>query len=182
MANSEQVSSDDLFGRSGRVRGIVLDRDETSVPIHRSELGAISSATASAAFWWSVATFFAGSSLSLYLAGLGIPTPTAYQIALTHHTPIVSAAFALVCIAAAIRDTLRRNSLVHQIEQECGINRTPLPQRLARWFGSWRRQLDVQAKDNALLLPPVSGIPPENAPALSGHETPEGQAAEAKGN
>jgi hypothetical protein len=157
-----------------------LDRDETSVPIHLSELGAISTATATAAFWWSVATFFGGSSLSLYLAGLGISAPTAYQIALTQFTPIVSAAFAAVCIVAAIRDTLRRNSLVHQIERECGVNRAPLPQRVARWLGSWRRQENVQAKNNALLLSPLPGIPLKDASPLPGNEAPRVEAPQSK--
>ncbi len=180
-AGSPIGTDQNLFGKSGKVRGVVLDRDETSVPIHLSELGAISTATAKAAFWWSVATFAGGCSLALYLAGLAISQPDAGQIALTRHDPIVCAALAAICAIAAIRETVQRTSLVHQIERECGLQKPTLPQRVNRWLRSWWRPTDVQTENNPLLLPTVPRISPENASALSSNEAPQSPATEREG-
>jgi hypothetical protein len=160
-----------LFGRGGKSRVMVLDREETSVPVRLSEFGLLSIATAKAAFWWSVTCLLVGSSLSLYLSGLAIPHPNALQTSLTRHDPIVVAIFAGFSVIAAIFETLQRRSLFHRVQRECGIEVLTLGQRMALWRESRRRNSSVQAEDRSLLLSPMQRVPPEDASALRRDET-----------
>ena len=125
---------EDLFGRRGAVKVNVLDRNETSVPIHLSELAEISSATAKATFWWSLTTFGGGSALSLYLAGMAIGSPDAKEIAITRYAPIGCAFFAVACLIAAIHETMNRNSTVHNIFRECHLDVPTVSVRFRRWW------------------------------------------------
>jgi hypothetical protein len=124
-----------LFGRGGKVEVTVLDRKEISVPIHLPELTEISSATAKAAFWWSVTTLAIGSAISFYLSGITISDPNAKELALTQYAPIGCALFAIVCLVAAVRETMQRNTIVHKIYRECGLEVPTLPIRIRRWLG-----------------------------------------------
>lgn len=122
------------FERGGKVQVAVLDRKETSVPIHLPELTEISSATAKAAFWWSLTTLGLGSGLSFYLAGINIIDPSAKEIATTHYAPIFCAIFALACLVAAIRETMQRQTTIHKIYRECGLDVPTVPVRMRHWW------------------------------------------------
>ncbi|MHB8381164.1 MAG: hypothetical protein ACYDC3_02320 [Candidatus Binataceae bacterium] len=147
-----------------------MDRHETSVPVHLGELKQLSLVTAKAAFWWSCSTLAGGSALALHLAGLQNSNPTADQIALTKYDPAFCLVVAVIFVIAAVLESRQRNTLLHKIQEECGIKELTLPQKLFAWFRSWRMS-DVQAKDSSLLLPPVRRVSLENAPALPRDET-----------
>ncbi|MFZ2060845.1 MAG: hypothetical protein WAU82_07525 [Candidatus Binatus sp.] len=164
-----------LFGKSGKVRVSVLDRDETSVPIHVSELREISSATAKAAFWWSIFTLALGSGLSLFLAGFSIKHPDEQQIALTTYAPICCGVLAMAALVTAVIETVQRNKKIDTIERECGIGSVSLLRRFINW-----RKANVQAKNNSLLLSSVRRVSPEDASALSSSKAPSGEAAQSE--
>jgi hypothetical protein len=122
------------ISRAGAVRGVVLDRNETSIPVHLSELGTISTANSKATFWWSITTLGVGSGLSLYLSGLSITAPTAWQIALTQFGPIGAGVFTVASLIAAIRETTHRRSEIYKLYRECGVEAPTIPVRIRQWW------------------------------------------------
>jgi hypothetical protein len=177
--NNKEFSSimdrGELYPPSGKVRVRVLNRDETSVPIHLSELGEISSATAKAAFWWSIFTLALGSGLSLFLTGFSIKHPDEKQIALTTYAPICCGVLAVAALITAVIETVQRNKKIDTIQRECGIHIPGLFDGVRNW-----RRANVQAKDNPLLLSSMGRVSPENTPALSSGEAASGEAAQSE--
>jgi hypothetical protein len=131
---SVKTDKEGLFGKSGKVIGTTLDRKETNVVIHLSELRTIASVNSKSTFWWSVTTLMVGVGLALFLSGLTINQPTAAQIALIRYLPMVCGVFAVFSVIAAMREASHWKSEIFKIEREHGLLADTWPVRIRRWW------------------------------------------------
>jgi hypothetical protein len=129
-----QSGSAGLFGKSGKVIGNTLDRNETNVQVHLPELRTIGTINSKCTFWWSVTTFITGAGLAFYLTGMTLEHPTPWQIALTHDMPVAFALFAAFSLIAAVREASHWKSEIFKIEREHGLPAETMPVRFRRWW------------------------------------------------